>query len=98
MAIEVGKVGPREIDFSYQGKALAVRKLPLRLGLKMQTLEEDSLSPDIVAEVISECVVYKNGKTVWSIDEVLELDLQPMLKLFSEVSGTSFSAEDAEKN
>lgn len=98
MPVEVGKGKPRVIDFTYRGKPLAVRRLPLSLGLKMQTITGDSMPSELVAEVISECVVYKDGKKVWSVDDVLEFDVDPMLKLFSEISGASVSTEDAEKN
>lgn len=98
MATEIGKAKPREIDFTYEGKPLAVRRLSLHLGMKLQTVEDDSLPPEIVAEVISECVVSKDGKKLWSVDDVLQFDLDAMLKLFSEVSGISFNIEEAEKN
>ena len=90
---------PRKIDFEFEGKALAVRKLPLRLGLKMQAFaENDSVPPEIVAEIIADCVVDKNGQQVWSIDDVLGFDMEPMLQIFSEISGSSEGLEGAEKN
>jgi hypothetical protein len=98
MTIEVGREKPREIDFTYEGKPLAVRRLSLRLGLKLQEIQDDSLPPETVAEVISECVVGKDGMKLWSVDDVLEFDLEVMLNLFSEVSGISFNIEEAEKN
>ena len=98
MATEIGKAKPREIDFTYEGKPLAVRRLPLRLGLKMQALTEESVPPEVVAEIISECVVSNDGKSVWSIDEILEFDLDSMLSLFSEVSDIALNVEEAEKN
>ena len=98
MATEIGKAKPREIDFTYEGKPLAVRRLPLRLGLKMQALTEESVPPEVAAEIISECVVSNDGKSVWSIDEILEFDLDSMLSLFSEVSDIALNVEEAEKN
>jgi hypothetical protein len=99
MAIEIGKKKPRPIDFTFNGKPLAVRKLPLRLGLKMNAFAgENSLPAELVAEIISHCVVSKDGKSVWNTEEVLDFDLDTMLKLFSEVSGEATGIEDAEKN
>ena len=98
MTVEIGSVKPRAIDFTYKGKKLAVRKMPLSLGLKLQTLEDDVVPPDLVAEIIAKCVVDEKGNQVWRLDEVLELDLDPMLQLFSEVSGAALTAEEAEKN
>lgn len=97
MTIKIGSSKPRPIDFDFDGKALAVRKLPLRLGLKMQAVADDEgLPPELVAEIISECVVDEKGKHIFSVEQVLDFDLEPMLKLFSEVSGISVG--DAEKN
>ena len=97
MTIEVGFVKPRSVDFTFDGKPLAVRNMPLRLGLKLQAIDKDGdVPPELVAEIIADCVVDKGGKSVWSIDDVLNFDLEPMLRIFSEVSGEK--VEDAEKN
>jgi hypothetical protein len=97
MSIEIGSGKPRSIDFTFDGKPLAVRNMSLRLGLKMQLQgDEDGLPAELVAEIIAECVVDKKGNTVWGVDEVLDFDLEPMMKLFSEVSGATIG--DAEKN
>ena len=99
MATDITPRKPRSIDFTFEGKPLFVRRLPLRLGLKLQSFgDEDSLPPEIVAEIISECVVNEDGKQVWSEDDVLGFDMEPMLKIFSEVSNAPVSAEEAEKN
>lgn len=99
MTVDIVSSKPRSIDFTFDGKPLFVRRLPLQLGLKMQAVKEDeSLPAEIIAEIISQCVVGKNGKAVWSVEDVLGLDLEPMLKLFSEISGMSVGIGDAEKN
>ena len=98
MTVEICAGKPREVDFTFDGKPLFVRQMPLQLGLKLQTVEDgDSVSPEIVAEIISQCVVDAKGKAVWSNDDVLGFDLKPMLEIFSEVSGRS-TIEDAKKN
>jgi len=97
MTIEVGLVKSRSVDFTFDGKPLAVRNLSLRLGLKLQATNKDNeVPPEVVAEIIADCVVDEGGKSVWSIDDVLNFDLEPMLKIFSEVSGAR--VKDAEKN
>lgn len=97
MTTEIGFDKPRPIDFTFKGAPLAVRSMPLRLGIKLQSIEQDEGVPaDILAEIISACVVDKKGKSIWSVDEVLDFDLEPMLKLFNEVSGVT--VEDAAKN
>lgn len=99
MAVELGKSKPRPIDFKLDGKALAARRLPLRLALKIQSVGDgDALPADIVAEFISTCVVYKDGSTVWTPEEVLDFDAENMVELFQEVSGFSATVEEAEKN
>ena len=99
MAIEIGKKKARPIDFTFNGKPLAVRKLPLRLGLKMNAhAGEDSLPAELVAEIIANCVVGKDDKAIWDAEAVLDFDMETMLKLFSEVSGEAMGIEDAEKN
>ena len=99
MTVEICSSKPRSVDFTFDGKPLFIRQLPLELGLKMQVFEEDAnIPPDIIAEIISQCVVDEKGKAVWSVDDVLGFDLKPMLELFSEVSGTSLNVEDAKKN
>ena len=98
MTVQIGKGKPREIDFEFEGKKLFVRKLPLSLGLKLHSVTDDVVPPEFIAEVISECVIYKDGKKPFSVKDVLEFDLDPMLKLFSEVTGSTVSTEEAEKN
>lgn len=99
MPIEVKPVKPRSIDFTFNDKPLFVRGLSLRVGLKIQGVADgDSIPADIVSEFISSCVVYEDGSNVWSTDEVLDFDAATMMQLFTEVSGLSVSAEEAEKN
>lgn len=99
MAIEIKPEKPRKIDFTYNKKPLFVRGLSLRVGLKIQGVADgDSIPADIVSEFIASCVVYEDGSKVWDIDEVLDFDAATMMKLFTEVSGLSVSAEEAEKN
>lgn len=99
MPVELGKTQPRAIDFELDGKPLAIRRLPLRLGLKIQSVEDGDFIPaDIIAEFISTCVVYEDGNQVWTPEEVLDFDAQSMMLLFGEVSGLSTTVEEAEKN
>ena len=99
MSVELGAGKPRSIDFTFNGKPLAVRRLPLRLGLKLQNVGDgDTISSDIVAEFISTCVVHEDGSSVWNPDDVLDFDAAAMMSLFSEVSGLAVSTEEAEKN
>ena len=98
MTVEICSSKPRDVDFTFNGKPLFVRQMPLQLGLKVQAMGDgDNVSPDIVAEIISQCVVDGKGKAIWSTDDVLGFDLKPMLEIFSEVSGRS-TIEDAKKN
>ena len=99
MTVEICSSKPKSVDFTFNKKPLFVRKLPLQLGLKMQEFDDGTSIPsEIVAEIISQCVVDAKGKAVWSTDEVLGFDLKPMLEIFSEVSGTSLNVGDAKKN
>lgn len=99
MPFEIKSEKPKKIDFTFNGKQLFTRSLSLRIGLKLQGVEDGDLIPaDIVSEFISSCVVYEDGKNVWGMDEVLDFDAAAMMKLFAEVSGISTSVEDAEKN
>ena len=102
MAIEIGNSKPTPVDFTVGGKALYARKMPLRLGLKMQgEMSDDKVEMDaeVVAEIILQCVVFKDGKPAFeSAEEVLGWDAGVMLGLFAEVSSISFTVEDAEKN
>lgn len=99
MTTEIGVSKPRPIDFTKDEKTLAVRNLPLMLGVKMQGLTDgDAISGELIAEIVSTCVVYEDGSQVWTVEEVLENDMAPMLQLFHEVSGTMTSIADAEKN
>lgn len=96
---ELGGSNLRSIDFMLEGKPLFVRKLPLRLGLKFQSVDDGEAIPaDVVAEFISTCVVYEDGGQVWNGEEVLDFDAASMMTLFSEVSGLTVTTEDAEKN
>ena len=98
MTVEICSSKPREVDFTFNGKQLFVRQMPLQLGLKVQAMEDGAdVSPEIVAEIISQCVVDGKGKSIWSNEDVLGFDLKPMLEIFSEVSGRS-TIEDAKKN
>lgn len=97
MPVEIGGSKPRSIDFTFHGKALFIKRLPLRVGLQMQRVSDGDFIPaDVVAEIISSCVVYEDGSNVWSAEEVLDFDATSMMELFSEVSG--LSVEEAEKN
>lgn len=99
MTFEIKRDKPRAIDFTFDGKKLAVRGLSLYMGLKLQGVSDGDMIPaEIVAEFISSCVVYEDGGNVWSPDEVLDMDATSMMTLFSEVSGISVSAEEAAKN
>lgn len=98
MTVEIGSNKPRAIDFTFNGNALAVRKLPLSLGLKLQSAPEDGIPAELVAEIISKCVVDGDGNKVWTPDDVLDFDLDPMLQLFSEISESVVRVEEAEKN
>ena len=99
MTIEICSSKPKEVDFTFNGKPLFVRNLPLKLGLKMQAFVDDaSIPPELLAEIVSQCVVDGKGKPVWSADDVLGFDLKPMLQIFTEVSGTALNVDDAKKN
>lgn len=89
---------PRPIDFTFEGSKLAVRKLPLSLGLKLQALEGDNIPAELLGEIIAKCVVTEEGTAVFSAQQVLDSDLEPMLKLFNEVTSGSLDGEDVEKN
>lgn len=96
MTIKIGTSKPKAIDFTHNGVSLAVRKLPLRLGLLLQR-EEGDVSPDLLAEILATCVVHEDGVQAFTKDEALDFDLDVMLKLFDEVSASA-SMENAEKN
>jgi len=99
MSIEIGGSKPHAVDFTLEGKALFTRKLPLRLALKMQNVDEgDAIPAELIAEFISSCVVYEDGVQVWSSEDVLEFDASAMMGLFSEVSGQAVTVEEAGKN
>jgi hypothetical protein len=96
MSIEIGGKKPRAVDFTFEGKALFVRQLPLRLGLKIQGVaEDDSLPAEIVAEIIAECVVFEDGSKCFDVDRVLDFDTREMMELFGAVSS---DAEESTKN
>ena len=102
MTIEVSSSKPKETEFTIDGEALFIRKMPLRLGLKLQGAVGDG-STEVPAEVVAgslfECVVLKDGSNAFeSVEAVLDLDTAVMLRLFSEVSSKSFEVEDARKN
>jgi len=99
MPIEIGGSKARPVDFTLEGKGLFVRKLPLRLALKIQSVDDGDVIPaEIVAEFISACVVYDDGGQVWDVDDVLEFDATSMMGLFTEVSGHAVTTEEAGKN
>lgn len=97
MTTEIGMAKPRATDFTVNGKAVSVRKLPLSLGLRLQSVEGE-IPPEIIAEVIAQCVVDGKGKPIFTVETVLNHDLEPMLKLFYEVTSSVAKGEDAEKN
>jgi len=98
MTVEICSSKPTAVDFTFNSKPLFVRQMPLQLGLKVQSLEDGgSVAPEIVADIISQCVVDAKGKAVWSSADVLGFDLKPMLEIFAEVSGRS-TIEEAKKN
>lgn len=99
MTIDIVASKPRAIDFTFDGKKLAVRKMPLSLGLKLQAAEDDNIPAELLGEIIARCVVDQKGKAVFSVEQVLDSDLEPMLQLFNEVTGYSVpQGEDVEKN
>src|SRR6056300_591965 len=99
MTIEIGFGKPKRTEFSLDGTILYVRKMPFGLGFRLQSVAEgDDIPVELLAEIVATCVVNKDGKPLLTIDRVLELDLEPMMQLFNEVSGASIKAEDAEKN
>ena len=91
------------IDYTLDGEELAVRPMPLRLGIRIQQSLGDGDSVDLdvslVAECISECVVFaKTGKRVWeNAADVEEADSRLMMRLFNDLSKLTFS-EEPEKN
>jgi len=93
MKTEITANKPRPIDYTFNGKSLAVRNMSLKLGIRLQTDPDDQ---NLVAEIISESIVDEQGKPVLSVDDVLNGDAEMMMKLFREISGTS--VKDAEKN
>ena len=102
MPTELCSKKPRPIDVVHNGEPLFARKMPFRLGFKIQGgLEGDSVQvdADLVAEIIVECVVTGKGKPAFkSTAAVLSMDAGAVSALFAEVSAISFSIEDAEKN
>ena len=102
MGIEVSSSKPKKTEFTIDGEALFIRKMPLRLGLKLQGAVGDGTTEvpaELVAGSLFECVVLKDGSHAFeSVDAVLDLDTAVMLSLFSEVSSQSFAIEDARKN
>ena len=91
------------IDYTLNKKTLAVRPMPLRLGLRIQQSMggDDSVEVDVslVSECISECVIYADtGERVWkTAAEVDDLDSRLMMRLFNDLSKLTFS-EEPEKN
>lgn len=100
MSFDIAPKAPKKIDFTYGDKQLYVRGLTLSLGLKLQSIPEDQdISAELIAEIVAASVVDKNGARIFvSAEEALGMDLEPMLKLFSEVSSLSVKPEEAEKN
>lgn len=102
MSIEVRSSKPQKTEFTIDGEVLFVRKMPLRLGLKLQGAVGDG-STEVPAEVVAgsifECVVLKDGSPAFeSVESVLDMDTAVMLGLFSVVSEKSFQVENARKN
>ena len=98
MPIEIGGRKPRATDFTFDGEPLFVRQMPLRLGIKLQSVNEDGEIPaEIIAEIIAGCVVSGKGEVVFDVDTVLDFDIKEMMELFSVISKTD-SIGDAEKN
>lgn len=99
MTTEISGGRHKDTDFTFEGKPLFIRRLPLRLGLKLQSVSEGETVPaEIIAEIISECIVFEGGGKVWTHEDVLDFDTQPMLEIFSAISESSISGKDAEKN
>lgn len=99
MTIEVVSKQPRAVDFTINGAPLFIRKMPLRLGLKLQQgmTDDGGLPAELVAEAIQQCTLLEGGAPAFeSVDTVLDMDTGSMLQLFSEVSAIAFA--DAEKN
>lgn len=97
MTFNIGRGKPQPIDFEIDGEKLFIRKLPFGLGFRLQAVSED-VPADLVAEIVATCIVNEQGNPLLSIDQVLELDMEPIMRLFSEVSGYSVELEEAEKN
>lgn len=90
----------QSIPFQHEGKALKARPLPLRLALKMTTPDESgevTIAGELMAEIISECVLFEDGAKVFTVDEILDGDSDLMLPLFKAITGL-FEPQDAEKN
>lgn len=66
--------------------------MPLRLALRMQTPSKDGevdVSVDLMAECISECVLFADtGTKVYSKEQILDGDVDSMLPLFQAVTST----------
>lgn len=93
MKTEITANKPRPIEYTFNGKPLAVRNMSLKLGIRLQTTPDDQ---NLVAEIISESIVDEQGKPALSVEDVMNGDAEMMMKLFREISGTS--VKDAEKN
>lgn len=82
----------QSIPFTHEGKALKARPMPLRLALRMQTPAEDGeveVSVDLMAECISECVLFEDtGDRVYTKEQILDGDVDAMLPLFQVVTST----------
>jgi len=90
----------QSIPFQHEGKALKARPLPLRLALKMTTPNEDgevTIEGELMAEIISECVLFEDGERVFTLEQILDGDSDLMLPLFKAVTGL-FEPQDAAKN
>lgn len=99
MTVNIAASKPRKVDFDFDGQQLYVRKMSLELGLKLQVLKEgDDIPAELIAEIVAACVVNADGEQLLTTEEVLGFDLEPMLRLFSEVSDTATRASEAEKN
>ena len=88
------------IPFQHEGRDLKVRPMPLRLALKLNEPNADgelTVGTDVMAEIISECVRFEDGSTVYTTDEVMDADSDMMIPLFQAITGM-FSPEDAGKN
>ena len=100
MTVELGKAKPNPIDFTLNGKELAARKIPFRLAVSLYSGEEkQTISADVMADIIQACVVYPDGTPAFeTAEEVLEWDFDQMTNLFAAVSGAKATPDKARKN